>query len=354
VSVLRWRGTDKPPPPLDSISRGTRIRVFVGLPIVHHDRVIGAVLMVRTPGNVWQALYGKREALAIGAAVLLAVVLAIALLASFTIGRPIRALREQARRAAAGELGAMAPLAHPGTREIEELSESVATMAQTLEARARYIRDFAAQVSHEFKTPLAAIQGSVELLRDHAGTMSREERLRFLGILDNDARRLERLVRRLLDLARAEVMQPAAEACDAATVARAVAERHRPELSVELDLPEAPVRAAIAEDVLEAVLSNLLDNVRTHAGAGASARVECHVRDGAVAIVVSDSGPGISPGNTARVFEPFFTTARDRGGTGLGLSIARALLRAHRGELALVPSERGARFRLQVPEAPAA
>ena len=97
----------------------------------------------------------------------------------------------------------MIPLRHPVTHDIAELSEAVATMAQTLEQRADYIRNFAAHVSPEFKTPLSAIQGSVELLRDHADSMPPGQRKRFIDIPSNDALRLERLVRRLLELARA-------------------------------------------------------------------------------------------------------------------------------------------------------
>ena len=64
---------------------------------------------------------------------------------------------------------------------------------------------------------------------------------------------------------------------------------------------------------------------------------------------MEDDGPGVSPGNAARVFDPFFTTARDRGGTGLGLAIVRALIAAHGGTIALVPSPRGASFRIELP-----
>jgi len=64
---------------------------------------------------------------------------------------------------------------------------------------------------------------------------------------------------------------------------------------------------------------------------------------------VEDDGPGVSPGNAARVFDPFFTTARDRGGTGLGLAIVRALIAAHGGTIALVPSARGAAFQIGLP-----
>jgi signal transduction histidine kinase len=351
VSVMRWRGSNPPAPPLDSISRGTRIRVFVAVPILHQERVIGSVLLARTPGNIRQALYGKRRELLQGGIVLLAVVVAIALLASFTIGRPVRALREQARRAARGEQGAVTPLRHPGTREIAELSETVAEMARTLETRANYISDFAAQVSHEFKTPLTAMQGAVEMLREHGAAMSADERERFLDILDHDTRRLAQLVRRLLELARAD-MAPAeaSETADVGAVLQAAASRYRDgTLVTQLQVPSPPLRAAIAADTLESILGSLLDNVRAHGGPRARARLSAAADGDAVGILVEDDGPGISAANRPRVFEPFFTTARAQGGTGLGLSIARSLTRAHGGDLELLPSDGGARFRLRVP-----
>jgi signal transduction histidine kinase len=353
VSAMRWRGPAQPPaPPLDSISRGTRIRVFVAVPIVHRERVIGSVLLARTPGNIRQALYGKRRELAIGGVALLASVIAIALLASFTIGRPVRALREQARRAARGERNALAPLKHSGTREIAELSETVAEMAQTLETRANYIRDFAAQVSHEFKTPLTAMQGAVEMLREHGPAMSDAERTRFLDILERDTKRLSQLVRRLLELARADVAPAAAETADVGTVLQAAAARHRDlGLSVETQMPAAPLKAAIPAETLESILNSLLDNVRAHAGSGVTVRLGAAAAGTGADIDVQDDGAGISAANRPRVFEPFFTTARDQGGTGLGLSIARSLTRAHGGELELLAAERGAHFRLRLPSA---
>lgn len=193
LSLMRQRGTQRPSPPLDSISRGSRIRVAVAVavavPIPVGDRVIGAATLLRTPGNIWQALCGKRRELAWAGAALLLTVLGLSLLTAVTIGRPVRAVTRQARRAARGKSGAVVPLKHPGTRDIAELSHNVAAMARTLEERARYIRDFAAHVSHEFKTPLAAILGTVELLRDHAATMNPEERERFLALLESDAER---------------------------------------------------------------------------------------------------------------------------------------------------------------------
>jgi signal transduction histidine kinase len=224
-------------------------------------------------------------------------------------------------------------------------------MAQTLERRASYIADFAAHVSHEFKTPLTAMQGAVEMLREHGAGMSADERNRFLDILERDTRRLAQLVRRLLELARADMAPPAAsETADVGVALRAAAARYEePRLVRAVQEPAPPVKAAIAADTLESILGSLLDNVRAHAGTGATARLSAAAAGADVEIVVHDDGPGISPGNQARVFEPFFTTARAQGGTGLGLSIARSLTRAHGGDLELLPAERGALFRLRLP-----
>jgi signal transduction histidine kinase len=226
-------------------------------------------------------------------------------------------------------------------------------MASTLETRSAYIRDFAAHVSHEFKTPLTSMQGAVELLREHGAGMSREERERFLGMVSADTERLERLVRRLLELARADVLQPRREQAVLAEVINAVATRQRElGLAVEVDNTASGARLAIAPEVLDSILGTLCDNARQHAGEGAQVTIRCQRDPGGAPLLLidfSDNGPGISPGNAAKIFEPFFTTARERGGTGLGLSITRSLLAAHGGGIELIPAQRGAAFRLRVP-----
>ncbi len=353
VSLLRDRVSDEATPPLRSISRGTHVRIFVAMPIVHHTRVLGAVVLSRTPANIGQALYHKRYLLLYGALVLLGAVLLVTLYTSLTLSRPVKALIRQTERAVRGEKGAVAALERPGTREIAQLSQAVAHMARTLEQRAEYIRDFAAHVSHEFKTPLTAIRGAIELLNEHSADMSEAERDRFMQNLAGDAERLQRLVQRLLDLARADVIQVGRDTADVARVLERVAARHRGHgITIKVEHNAGSATVAMAEETLESVIANLLDNSRQHAGEHACVTIRANNTgpdDSELIIVIADNGPGISQANAGKIFQPFFTTARKQGGTGLGLAVVQSLLNAHRGSIRLLASASGAAFELRLP-----
>jgi signal transduction histidine kinase len=352
VSLFRKRVSDEPPPPYSSLSRGTGVRVFVAVPVVADDRVLGAVVLARTPMTLGKAFYQDRFNLLANAAILVGAVLAVSLLAAALIIRPVRALMRQTRAIAAGDASGMHELAHPGTHEIAQLSRSFADMATKLSQRAEYIRGFAASLSHEFKTPLAAIAGTAELLRDHAAGMSAEERDRFLGNLVADTQRLSVLVHRVLELARADMMSPGDVRANLAEVLATLVESCRVSgPSIELAGLDHAGQARIDEETLLAILRHLVDNARQHGSKNVGLRIRAQVVEEPRSVIldVEDDGPGISEANRARVFDPFFTTARDRGGTGMGLTIARALLRAHGGTIELVPSEKGTCFRLMIP-----
>ncbi|MEM6793540.1 MAG: HAMP domain-containing sensor histidine kinase, partial [Acidobacteriota bacterium] len=333
-SVLRRRDIASTPP-LGSVSRGTGLRVVVAFPVTLGRRVVAAVVLARTPMSVSQALYRDRRYFLLGGVVTLAAVGLLAMLTAATLGRPMRALIEQTERVRRGEKGAAQPLVRPVTREVAQISEAVASMASDLEQRADYIATFAANVSHEFKTPLTSIRGTVELLRDHHdGGMSAEERVRFLTILEKDAARLERLVSRLLELARADVLRPSGRRQQIGAAVGAAARRYlRRGVALETDAaPEASERSvAIGSEALDSVLSNLLENALQHGGE--RVRLRARVEGERALLEVEDDGPGISESNRARVFDRFFTTRRGEGGSGLGLSISRSLVAAHGGEI---------------------
>lgn len=355
TSVLRHRIPEGPTPSLESISRGNRVRVFVAMPVVEDHRVLGAVLLSRTPLDLSKALYQNRIYLLGGGAVILLVVCVVTIMTTLLVTRPVKALMHQAEQITRGEKSSVTvPLKRPGTREVALLSQALADMSATLEKRGDYIRMFASNVSHEFKTPLTSIRGTVELLKDHFVDMSEEDRSRFLKILEQDTDRLAKLVQRLLDLARAEVVLPGAEKAAVGEVFDRVNRRFRSEgVSMTFDAsPEMPP-VVMGPVVLESILSNLVDNARQHGGPNVhihlSARQEKHEGADFAEITVQDDGPGVTTANLSRIFTPFFTTAKQSGGTGLGLSIVRALVIAHQGTIALEESLSGARFRISLP-----
>jgi signal transduction histidine kinase len=349
-AAMRERDVDPADYSMISISRNTALRVFVAVPILAEGRVLGAVLVSRTPRNIVQTLYSKRYALLELAAVLLVAVTALAWFTGQTVIRPTRQLAAMARRVARGEIRAVTPLDRPLMREARQLSDSIVTMARTLEARADYVRELALGISHEFKTPLTGIRGSAELLRDHLGEMSEDERRRFLSNILADTARLERLVSRILELARADAVTPQGdERCDvAAAAAEMAAEARKAGQLVAIDAMPAPLPATIDRTSFDIVLANLLDNARQHAGAHASVTISGRLADGAAVVEVRDDGVGVSPGNAQRIFVRFFTTRRDAGGTGLGLAIAQRRVQAFGGELSLEEAERGALFRIRL------
>jgi len=355
AAILRQRVSDEPEPPFASLSRGQRYRVFVTLPVtIDNEGVVGAVVLSRTPIDIAKALYLHRRALLLGAGVLLAAVVGMSTLTALTIVRPARELMRRAERVARGERGLAVRLSEPGTREMAQLAQAISSMATTLEDRADYIRTFAASVSHEFKTPLTAIRGATEILRDHGATMSPAEHERFLSVLDDSAARLDRLVRRLLELARADVAHPGSERTPLPKALAAAAARARASgLAVTVEPAPGNARVRMSAEHLEEVLANLLDNARVHGGPGVlvrmSARVDAAAAPPAAEIVVADDGAGITAANAAKVFTPFFTTARERGGSGLGLSIVRSLLEAHGGSIRLAPSPAGTTWILTLP-----
>ena len=349
ASSIRERVIHRPTRAFASISRGTGIRVFVAFPILNNDRLLGVVLLSRTPQSILEHLYDQRERILVLACIVVFLAVALVAFTSYTIARPLHALIQQTRRFASGESRLIEPLKHPVTEEVSRLSESFAEMASSLEYRAEYIRNFATHVSHEFKTPLTGIQGAIELLQEHMDEMSPEKRGRFLSNIAQDAQRLKRLVERLLEMARADVAEPTGGKTEIAPIMVKLRERYQAQ-GLEISTADAnEVVVAIPADILETVLVNLLDNSRQN-GATSVAIILSRAVDG-WSLTVADDGKGITPANTEKIFTPFFTTRRDDGGTGLGLGIVRSLLRAYGGEISLDATASGASFRITVPAA---
>ena len=346
TTVLRRRADYAPRYALEWLSRASSIRVHYTRPVLAGGRVIGVLMLSRSPRGLFVGLYQDRGKIALGVALIFLTLVVLAGLLSRGISRPIAALAEATDNVARGRL---TPLDPPPTAavEIRSLYVNFAAMAERIERRSRYLRDFAAAVSHELKTPIAGIKGVLELIDDHP-EMREDERARFLANARADADRLSHLLRRLLDLARADMAAaPEDAAGDVAAAARAVADAYRhTDFAVAVDLPNLPAAAAPAE-LLESVLETLVENSR-QAGAR-SVRISGRGAAASIAILVEDDGPGIAAADQDRIFLPFHTSRRSEGGSGLGLSIARSLLAACGGTIVSRPSSRGAVFQIQLP-----
>lgn len=353
-SILRQRISDNPIPPLASISRGARIRVFQAMPVIHQNYVLGAVLLSRTPPNIGQSLYKHRTQLLLAALILIVMVLVISVITALTLTRPIEAVTRQAEQVARGKSDSVVPLQQPVTDEVSQLSNAVVQMAEHLEARAQYIQDFASQISHAFKTPLTAMRGAIELLQDHQHDMSDDDKVRFLNNLDEDAAYLQNLVQRLLELARADTIRPGNDSTLVTPVIEIVAQRSRRlGLDVNINTNSSDKPVLISADILQSVFENLFDNARQHGADRLDLSLEYQLdassRRPICVIKITDNGSGISEANRESIFQPFFTTTRDQGGSGLGLSVTISLLHAHRGSINLVASKTGTAFEIILP-----
>ncbi|HWP99776.1 MAG TPA: ATP-binding protein [Vicinamibacterales bacterium] len=224
----------------------------------------------------------------------------------------------------------------------------------------RIRRDFVANVSHELRTPLTAIHGYAEALADDA--LAPAERERFLEIIRRHARRMERLVRDLLRLARLEAGQEPVERAPCAIAdlfERTIADL-RPQLEARrqrVTVAVAPGAERLVTDAakLEDILKNLVENAAKYSPEGSEIRLEAIRRDGRYEVSVLDEGPGIPAADLTRVFERFYRVdkarSRDSGGTGLGLSIVKHLAEILGGEVeAANRPEGGARFTVRLPE----
>lgn len=205
-------------------------------------------------------------------------------------------------------------------------------------------RDFVANVSHELKTPLTSVAGYAETLL--ADRPDPEVERKFLNTILSNARRMQRLVDDLLDLARIESgrWQPSREPVDVAGAAAAawrdLADRAAA-LGVRMTTQIGPAAQTVQADPesVALVLRNLLDNAIRYTPSGGTVTVSSRAEEGGVVLEVADTGSGISREHLGRVFERFYrvdpSRSRAEGGTGLGLAIVRRAVEAHGGAVAI-------------------
>ena len=231
---------------------------------------------------------------------------------------------------------------------------------ERLRHRDRLQKDFIANVSHEFRTPIAAIKGAVETLQ--AGHLKGPDRDEFLDIIARHTERLRRLVEDVLLVSSidAALRPPSAEPVGLRRVADSVlaglaqlAERNG--VRLQLDVP-AGLKVKADPSQLERVLENLIANAVEYNREGGEVVVSARLEDTSVVVAVCDTGMGIPADDLPQLFERFHRTAaaraRKSGGTGLGLLIVKRLVEAHGGRVWAESREgEGSTFRISLPAA---
>jgi signal transduction histidine kinase/HAMP domain-containing protein len=249
---------------------------------------------------------------------------------------------------------AIAPVAEPGPG-------AVVTMRDITEERQleRARRDLVANVSHELKTPLAAIKGLMEILQ--SGRVNPAQQTEFLALMEVESDRLERLVEEQLQLARLDsgAMPLELEEFDLDALADGVVASRRPLADVagiDLSARNDGVSTIVADPArVEQVVLILLDNAFRHTPRGGSVVVTARQTDVDAQIEVADTGDGIAADEQPFVFDRFYRGDPSREGrsAGLGLAIARGLVEAHGGRIALVSAPGvGSTFTVHLPTVP--
>jgi two-component system sensor histidine kinase KdpD len=211
-------------------------------------------------------------------------------------------------------------------------------------------------LSHDLRTPVAALIGLAESLLLQPPVLSEAQRDTARGLIEQ-ARRISRMLENLLEMARlsagATRLNLGWNALEE-TVGTAIASlqgvltRHKIQIDLPIDLPLVEYDALL----MERVFANLLENAAKYTPPGSRVRIEARAQPQQLTVQVCDDGPGLPPGREQAVFEAFERGSREdaRPGVGLGLALARAIIQAHHGSLVAEPAPgAGACFRITLP-----
>jgi len=316
------------------------VTLYIAIPIRVDGLVEGAVLVSQSTGRILQALYSVRLDVFRVFLVSLSVAMVLTLLMATTIARPLGRLRRRAE-AILDRRGRLRGSFEPSKRsdEIGDLERALAELTRRLEEHLQFTESFAADVSHEFKNPLAAIRSATEMALE---VDDPEERHRFLTMIQNDVARMERLLTEAREISRidARIDEEELEQVSLDKLLQGVVEAFRlrrgdrgPEF--QLALTDREVTITASADRLTQVFENLLANAVSFSPADGTVTVTLRIDSRHAVVTIADEGPGIPEEHLERIFSRFFSyrpgDTGDGGHSGLGLSIVRAVVEAYHG-----------------------
>ncbi|CAM1637893.1 Sensor N-terminal transmembrane domain [Bartonella apis] len=322
--------------------------VSVAVPVQRYHSVVGVLLLSTAGSDIDNIVTAERLAIFKVFAVVAAVLLVLSLFLAYTIANPLRKLSAAADRVRHGTNKRVEiPDFSDRQDEVGHLSTSIRDMTDALYTRIEAIEQFAADVSHELKNPLTSLRSAVETL---PLAKTHEARERLFDIIQQDVRRLDRLITDISDASRldAELARETSDKVDMVAmlenIVRASREVRRNKVSATIELeikPRSGGRKYIVagHDLrLGQVVSNLIENARSFIPhENGKIKLAMHAEGSKLILTVEDNGPGIRAEKIDRIFERFYT---DRPGaesfgknSGLGLSISRQIIEAHNGTL---------------------
>lgn len=320
---------------------------YIGVPVVRQTQVVGAVYLAHRVegGGIAGAVAGtasfvwsQRWALLLAGAVAASIALVLARFLARGMTTPLRDMAEASSRMARGDYRQR--VESRSKDEVGRLAVAFNQMAGEMESLERLRRELVANVSHELKTPIAALRAQLENLLDGV----EEPRPELLAVMLQQTERLSRLVEQLLDLSRLEsgdIPMRIEPVPLAPLVEQVVAEVGvaRPDRDIRVRNSVPPDLAPVTADRerIHQVLLNLLDNAFRFTPSGGAVTVAAVRRGQVYEVSVADTGPGIPSEHLPYVFERFYrvdpSRSREDGGTGIGLAIARSVVEAHGGRI---------------------
>ena len=292
--------------------------------------------------------------------VLGAIVLAAGAAVGFGVwlARPLRRLEQAVL--GLGENRLDQPVQIDGPADLRSLGQRLEWLRLRLqeldEDKARFLR----HVSHELKTPLAALREGVALLEDGVAGALTDDQREVARILAHNTRTLQAQIEDLLrfNAAAFAARRLSRRPVELRALMQQVVDAQRLQWQarqLQVRLAGEPVSAAVDAEQLSMALANLLSNAIRYSPVGGGIELGVATRPGAVWLDVADQGPGVAEGDRARIFEPFYRgqTQPDDAvrGSGIGLSIVREVVHAHGGQVSLLEASHGAHFRIELPHA---
>ncbi len=263
--------------------------------------------------------------------------------------KPIKDMAAAARQLAHGNLSVRVPTGYQN-EEMEELAVAFNNMAASVQNSETIRQEFVANVSHELKTPMTTIAGYLDGILD--GTIPPEKHRVYMELVSTEVRRLSRLVRNMLDVARLkdQGIPPDKltdfDICEEASQALLSFEQriNQKHLNVDIDMPEFGLTVHAFADAVSQVIYNLLDNAVKFIDDGGTLSVHARQQGGKAVVSIANTGPTIDPAELPLIFDRFHKTDKsrstDRDGVGLGLYIVKTIVLAH-GEDIYVTSRDG-------------